>query len=128
MSKQRTPVGNNPTGSTQRDNYVALVRPVAVTLDDSGLIASGAFSPSASPGTRIDELLVFDNTTNRQNKASSGTYYYFTNATVQAWRKVGSGTTNQGSVAIFTPGTGVILRKSASGAGAETIWVNTKTY
>ena len=46
----------------KQDNFVALVRPTNVSLNDSGLVSSGAFSPSPSPGARTDELLVFDDT------------------------------------------------------------------
>ncbi|MGZ5505023.1 MAG: TIGR02597 family protein, partial [Limisphaerales bacterium] len=72
-----------------QDNYVSLVRPLAVTLNDSGLISSGAFSASPLPGSRTDELLYFDNTIAARNKSATAVYYYWSGA----WRQVGVGTT-----------------------------------
>jgi len=104
------------TGGKQ-DNYVAVGRPVTVTLADSGLISSGAFKSSSSFAI-TDRLLVFDNTTAKLNKAASTVYYY-----VNGWRKSGS-TGTFGSDEVFTPGTGVIIRKAKTSAGASVIWTN----
>lgn len=110
-----------PDASSKQDNYVGLARPVTLTLDDSQLVSSGAFSPSSLPGNRSDELLVFDNTVAGKNKSSSSIYYYWSGA----WRRVGAGSTVVGTDPVFTPGTGVILRK---GTNAPATWVNTPSY
>jgi uncharacterized protein (TIGR02597 family) len=107
---------------TARDNYVALPRPITVSLNDSGLINSGAFSASPLPGSRTDELQIFDNTVAQKNKSSSAVYYYWSNA----WRRVGAGTTDVGVDAVFTPGSGVVIRK-ATNSSAST-WVNSPTW
>ncbi|WP_175414796.1 TIGR02597 family protein [Nibricoccus aquaticus] len=112
------------TGGKQ-DNPVALLRPVPVTLDDSGLAASGAFSASSSPLNLSDILLVFDNTVAAKNKSSSATYYYYNGA----WRKFGADASqNFGSTVVFGPGTGVQIRKATSSTGSASIWTNSATY
>jgi uncharacterized protein (TIGR02597 family) len=110
-----------PDASSKQDNYIGLMRPVTLSLDDSELISSGAFTPSPVPGSRTDELLVFDNTSTAKNKSSSSVYYYWNGA----WRRVGAGGTVVGSDPVFTPGTGIILRK---GTNAPATWTNTPSY
>lgn len=110
LKKQRSVVGRNGAGTAGRDNYIALIRPTPVSLNDSGLYQSGAFRPSAAAGTRVDELLVFDNNAVGQNKSPIQNYYYFTNSTTSAWRLVGGGTADRGTNEVFKPGFGVILR------------------
>ncbi|HEV8543735.1 MAG TPA: TIGR02597 family protein, partial [Verrucomicrobiae bacterium] len=104
-------------GSGGQDNFVALPRLGAVSLGESGLVESGAFQPSASAGTRLDELLVFDNTVAEQNKSASATYYYWNGA----WHKVGAGSTVMDAEQVFKPGSGCILRL---GAGTPVVWTN----
>ncbi len=114
------PLATTTTG--QQDNAVALVRPIPVTLNDSGLVSSGAFT--ASSGFTVgDQLLVFDNTVAGFNKAATAVYTYV-NST---WQKSGS-TTDAGTEAVFTPGTGVIIRKQTTSAGATVTWTNPSTY
>jgi uncharacterized protein (TIGR02597 family) len=111
----RTPDGSS---GTQQDNNIALARAVTLSLGDSGLISSGAFSASPLPGSRTDELLVFDNASVAKNKSASAIYYYWNDA----WRAVGKGNTIVGTNQVFTPGTGVIIRKST--AAQPTTWTN----
>ncbi len=110
---------------TRQDNPVAIARPIPVTLADSGLISSGAFATSTSPLNLADTLLVFDNTTSSRNKAASATYYYYNNA----WRKFGADASQDfGNTVVFSPGTGVQIRKAATAGGATSIWINSPTY
>lgn len=115
----RTP--NGEAGDKQ-DNAVALARPIAISLDASGLIDSGAFAASSLPGSRTDELLIFDNTVAAKNKSSSAVYYYWSNA----WRRVGAGSSIVGSDLVFTPGAGVIIRKGTNIVAP--VWTNTPIY
>lgn len=108
--------------SAQQDNAVSLWRPTPVTLDSSGLITSGAFTSSPLPGSRTDELLTFDNSLITKNKSASSVYYYWSNA----WRRVGFGNADVGADNVFSPGTGVIIRKAATSTPA--IWTNTPPY
>jgi uncharacterized protein (TIGR02597 family) len=106
-------------GTAKQDNSVALAFPGTVTLNDSHLVGSGAFSASTSPLFHADELYVFDNATTGIKKAAAAVYYYY-NA---AWRKVGAPITSDfGATAIFVPGTGVIVRKSGTGSSAATTY------
>jgi uncharacterized protein (TIGR02597 family) len=104
--------------SVHQDSLFALPRPFAVSLNDSGLIQSGAFLPSPSPVDRLDELLTFDNTAPGQNKSAAATYYY----SGGAWRKVGEGTLDVGNDFVFQPGSGFIIR---AGSGEHSaVWTN----
>lgn len=104
-----------------QDNALALLRPIAVSLNDSGLINGGAFQPSPLPGTRTDELLTFDNNAVMRNKSASAVYYYWSNA----WREVGLGNTDVGGN-LLAPGTGFIIRKSTNSVPA--IWTNAPNW
>ena len=108
--------------ANKQDNPVSMTRPINLTLNDSALISSGAFTPSTDPDDRADELFVFDNSTTNINKSTAGTYYYYSSA----WRKTGSAAT-YGTSNIFQPGAGFLIRK-ASGSSAITIWTNPPTY
>ena len=112
--------------SSGQDNAVALPRPVSVTLNDLGLISSGAFVASTGTGgfSRADTLLAYDNTTTGINKSSSATYYYYNGA----WRLSGTdGTADYGSTAI-PYGVGFTIRKAAVANGTTGFWQNTRTY
>ena len=115
VGKWRVQVRRQP--DIKQDNWLAIPRFTTQTLAQSGLISSGAFRASPSPSSRLDELLVFDNTAIAKNKSASATYYYWSGA----WRKVGAGSTDLANDPVFTPGTGVILR---AGTGTSTFWVN----
>jgi uncharacterized protein (TIGR02597 family) len=111
------------TSSTNRqDNAVSLVRPATVTLDASQLISSGAFTASSLPGTRTDELLTFDNVLAQKNKSSTSVYYYWSGA----WRRVGSGSLDVGATSVFSPGSGMIIRKNTN--SVSPIWLTTPTW
>ena len=113
-------LGVNAAG--KRDNYLGLQRPIATTLAASGLVSSGAFAASPTPGNRTDELLVFDNAAAQQNKAASAIYYYWNSA----WRKVGAGAANFDNTPVFAPGSGFIIRKNT--AATAPAWTNAANY
>lgn len=104
-----------------QDNSIALARPMAVSLDASGLIISGAFQSSPVPGSRTDELLAFDNNSVAHNKSASAIFYYWSSA----WRQVGLGTNDVGTN-VLAPGTGFIIRKATNNATA--IWTNAPNW
>jgi len=115
----------NTNGNGQQDNPVAITRPVAVSLADSGLVTSGAFGITPNWLSPTDTLLVFDNTVSAINKSASGTYYYYNNG----WRKIGSApTVDFGTTPIFGPGNGVIVRKATVVGASPSIWTNSPTY
>jgi len=108
----------------QQDNFIALTRPASMSLNDSGLYESGAFSNSPSALQRTDELKVFDNELPGQNKAPSETYYRLTTG----WRKVGGGNTDYGPTNVFVPGKGYLIRKAAVTNSPNFFWVNSANY
>jgi uncharacterized protein (TIGR02597 family) len=110
------------SSTTQQDNAIGLPRPVVVSLNDSGLISSAAFIASPLPGNRTDELLVFDNSIAQKNKSASSIYYFWNGA----WRRVGGGSTDFGTTQVFTPGTGVIIRKGTNVTSAS--WLNSANW
>ncbi len=120
LNKLAVPIASNTNG--KQDNFLSVQRPVPFSLNESGLIASGAFSPSISPLLRTDELYTFDNNLQSKNKAASGKYYYL-NGT---WRSVNAGTNDVGDLKVFGPGTGFIIRKNAGSGSA--LWVNATTF
>jgi uncharacterized protein (TIGR02597 family) len=113
-----------------QDNFVSLVRPVDVKLDDLGLISSSAFVASTSPALRKDQLFVYDNSQAALNKSASATYYYFSGH----WRKVGDAVDpNTGQLPdrgtdTITTGSGFIVRKALNATGAVAYWQNSATY
>ncbi len=114
-------IGLSTAAGSKVDNVIGLPRPDDVTLNDSGLISSGAFQPSTSRFIRADELLVFDNTVKQKNKSAAATYYYFNGM----WQKYPL-TADAGGDQPFKAGNGVIIRKARG--GAATVWVNTPNY
>jgi len=105
----------------RQDNAIGLIRPMAVSLDASGLISSGAFQSSPLPGSRTDELLTFDNTVASRNKSASAIYYYWSNA----WREVGFGNADVGAN-LLLPGTGFIIRKATN--NTTPVWTNSPNF
>jgi uncharacterized protein (TIGR02597 family) len=111
-----------PGTTDKQDNPIGLMRPIPLSLDESGLIASGAFSPSLLPGSRTDELLTYDNTVASRNKSPSASYYYWNGA----WRQVGAGINNVGPNRIFGAGAAIIIRKATN--SAPVLWTSPANY
>ena len=119
--KETLPLHTN--ASTQQDNFVSIIRPIDVKLNDLGLITSGAFASSASQFNLVDQLFVFNNAATGINKSASATYYYSNSA----WRKFGFPNTDAGNDTI-PAGAGFVIRKGATGNGLTQFWQNTPTY
>ena len=108
--------------SGKQDNFVAIPRPLPVTLAGLGLDTT-AFVNSSSALNRTDELLVFDNDTAVRNKAPSATYFRLSSG----WRKFGDGSTPHDTTTL-PAGAGFIIRKAARPDGATVFWTNPPTY
>ncbi len=105
-----------PAGNGKQDNPVSLIRPVPVKLRDAGLDDDAVFKPSTLPVLRTDELLVYDDTEAAVNKSAKYTYYRWDGA----WRRLDQDASyDAGDDIIFTPGSGVVIRKSGNGGVSE---------
>ena len=104
--------------ANRQDNVLALARPYAISLNESGLIESGAFQSSPNRLDIRDALYIFDNTRISKNKSAAATYYYSNGV----WQKIGGGTTDLGAERVFGPGSGFIIR--AAPASSDSIWTN----
>lgn len=109
----------------QQDTFIALPRPVPLTLGELNLWQSGAFmvSTGVQAFQRRDVLLVFDNAAAAQNKAPIATYYH----NGSNWLKVNDGTTAHDED-IIPAGIGFIVRKYRTATGATSFWKNIPTY
>jgi uncharacterized protein (TIGR02597 family) len=119
LNKLAIPLRAN--ASVQQDNALGLARPIQLSLNDAGLMASGAFAESPS-GDDGDAVIVFDNTSTNKNKSGLATYYYYNSA----WRKYPDLITDVGTSNVLSPGAGFIIRKIANSTGP--VWTNSPTY
>lgn len=113
--------------AAQQDNFIAVTRPVDVSLDNLNLGGTTAFVSSTSETTfgRRDQLMVFDNTLQLQNKAPSAIYFYHAGI----WKKSGSLVASQNyGTDVIRAGAGFMIRKYQSGTGATVFWKNTNPY
>ena len=112
--------------SISQDNAVALPRPASATLNDLGLIGSGAFTSSTgtAPRNRGDSLLVYDNTASSTNKSASAIYYYYNNA----WRLSGADATVDYGTTSIPYGVGFTVRKAPAANAITSFWQNTRNY
>jgi uncharacterized protein (TIGR02597 family) len=132
-----TATGTVPTGDrryvlgtispdVEQDNPVAVDVPVPVTLTQSNLFESGAFTGTASAtGVGGDKLLVYDDAVAATNKAAAKTFYYYTGTSFggAGWRQSGGGlTTIRNNDPVFQPGAGYIIRKVASPSPTSVVW------
>ena len=101
---------------------MALARPSAISLDDSGLAASAAFRTSPSPLNPTDELLVFDNSVPGKNKSASAVYYLLESG----WFRVGGSSTPAGTHPVLAPSAAIIIRKSTAPLGV--VWNHSSSY
>ncbi len=114
------------------DNSVAMVRPVAVSLNSTGLgPADNSFVATTATRSFKDELFVFDNSVASFNKSASAAYFYSNNVNNTTnnvgWRLVGDNTTDHGNDMI-PAGSAIIIRKAANGTGGTVYWTNAPTY
>lgn len=119
--------------NTSQDNWVAVDLPVPLTLAQSNLAQSGAFTHATNvAGVGGDQLLVFNDAVASFNKSASSTYYYYPgNGSTQlpGWRKVGGGFANLfDSTVVFQPGSGYVIRKLATASPTAVVWNLPITY
>lgn len=129
MTAFSVPIGTI-MANTRQDNFVALPIPVAVTLAESQLFESGAFTSSTSPLFRVDNLYVFDNQTRARFKSASSIYFHYTGTGFAGtgWYRVGDMSRTVDDDEIFQPGHGFIIRKGATPDPVTNLWSAVPPY
>ena len=103
------------------DNFVGLNRPLAIALDELGLIAGGVFEETTDPDNPNDLLLVYSLTDTGKNKKPVAEYYYYNGA----WREVSAGASQNRGADVIEPGMGLAVRKVKVDSNPEDAnWVN----
>jgi uncharacterized protein (TIGR02597 family) len=111
--------------SAAQDNPTAMIRPINVALNDTGLNpTSGSFVATTSTRSLKDQLLLYNDSQVSYNKAPSATYFYMNNA----WRLFGDSTTVDHGADLIPAGSALIIRKASSGNGQTVFWMNSATY
>jgi uncharacterized protein (TIGR02597 family) len=117
--------------NTAQDNYVAFPIAADMTLSQTQLYQSGAFLGSSSHGSRVDQLLIFDNSATGLNKSSISTYYYYTGTSNggPGWRMVGGGVnTIRDNDVVCKSGQGFVIRKAAQSSAVSVALKFTPPY
>ncbi|QTN32839.1 TIGR02597 family protein [Akkermansiaceae bacterium] len=125
-NNQSIALSTRPLGAGSNDNYVAIPRPVDVSLWDLNIVQSGAFTASSgtSPAARRDQLLVYNNSIPQINRPVDAIYYYL----VDKWVKVGDATQSSQNNVIIPSSAGLIVRKYNTAGGVTSHWINTPSY
>ena len=114
----------NTLNSGAQDNFIALPRPVDLTLASLNLGGTDAFMLSESTNAfgRRDQLFVFDNSAVGINKSSSATYFYHGGM----WKKAGDGNVNHNND-VISAGAGIRIRKYQTNTGTAS-WDEKSPY
>ncbi len=115
--------------ATQQDNDVSMVRPVGVTLNQSGLgPGDGSFVATVRLNQLKDQLLIFNNAQARHNKKPSAMYIYYGGTSGSpGWKKKGAGTSDHGND-VIPAGSAIVIRKARTTSGDSVVWTNSPTY
>ena len=105
-----------------QDNQLVNPYPAPLSLDDSGLISSGAFEASADVTDPVDLLLLYDNeATVGTNVAPSKTYFYHSGEqTTAGWYLDGEFSETVGADTI--PAGGAFVVRKANGSAGTVKW------
>jgi uncharacterized protein (TIGR02597 family) len=115
LKKYTTPL--RTAANAQQDNPVAILRPLDVTLNMTGL------NPTDGSFVANDELLLFNNAVPGFDKSPSAVYYRDPAQNFN-WRLVGDNVLRDHGNDVIPLGTGFIVRKAANGTGANVAWTN----
>ncbi len=124
------------SASHAQDNAVSMIRPVDVSLRNTGLTPSDGSFVATPPTPTIrnrfphlkDQLLLFDNTQVGFNKTPSAIYYYRSGPGRSAgWKLSGDALTDHGDD-LIPAGSAIVIRKAATTAGQTAFWTNAPTY
>ena len=128
--------GLRTSASQAQDNAVSMLRPVDVTLNQSGLGPADGSFVATPPMLRVrgrglvlkDQLLVFDNSAVAYDKQPSAIYYYSEGpGRLAGWKLVGDGSADHGDD-LIPAGSAMVIRKAKTAAGQTVFWTNAPTY
>ncbi len=111
-----------------QDNPVSLARPVAYTLNETGLGGSAAFTTSTTThlNNLADQLLLYSGSSTTMNPSLTTLYYYYQGHWAMFSDPYGP-STDHGSDPI-NAGTGFVIRKAGNLTGATVFWQNASIY
>lgn len=108
-------------GTVGSDNFVGLLGPEAVSLQDSGLIdlmqpsQNGAFQQSSNEVFRADELMSYEGASG-YNQTPRRAFYFLNN---RGWREVGLHGIDVGQSIMLQPGRSYMIRKKGGSPGGD---------
>jgi uncharacterized protein (TIGR02597 family) len=114
MKKVAVPLVSVQSG--KQDNPVAMIRPVAVSLDATGL------APIDNSFSQNDQLLLFNNARRQFDKRPYRIYTYN-----DGWRLASDSTGGDHGKDVIPAGSAMIVRKAVSSA-SPVFWINSPTY
>jgi uncharacterized protein (TIGR02597 family) len=128
LTQNKTTLLRTSTAGPQ-DNAVSMVRPIGVTLNQTGLSpANGSFAGTLRPNAIKDQLLLFNNAQTKHNKKPSAIYFYFSGTSAPiGWKLKGGGTADHGND-LIPAGSAIVIRKTRTPTGASVFWTNVPTY
>jgi uncharacterized protein (TIGR02597 family) len=119
------PIGTLQPGTPQ-DNAVGIPLPASMTLAQSGLIQSGAFTGTpVISGTTGDRLMIFNNNIQGINKCASRIFYYYTGDAFggPGWREKGKPIVSiMNDEMVFGPSVAILIRKQAESEPQTVFW------
>jgi uncharacterized protein (TIGR02597 family) len=116
------------SASGKQDNAVTMVRPISVSLNNSGLgPADGSFVATTNTHNFQDQLFLYDNSTAVTNRSASATYYYINSGGNVGWRLFGDAVTTDHGNDLIQAASAMTIRK-AQGTGSPVYWTNAPTY
>jgi uncharacterized protein (TIGR02597 family) len=131
MGVRRYPIGTLQA-NTPQDVYMALDVPVAMTLWNSRLYQSGAFTGSGDiHGTTGDKISFYDNSVASINKTAAFRFFYYEGSAHggPGWRLLGGDPDAiQNDVEMFQPSSGFIIRKQAEAVPTTKFWTVIPPY
>ncbi|MDH4409493.1 MAG: TIGR02597 family protein [Verrucomicrobiales bacterium] len=116
--------------NTAQDHSLGVGLPTLLSLSESGLFESGAFSASSDLDQPVDQLLVFDQSSPARNRVPSSTYYYYSGSQNggPGWRLLGDSGTIRDGAAVFQPARGFVIRKAAGTIPVSSRWTLRPAY
>lgn len=104
--------------------------PVPVSLSDSRLFESGAFTASANLEDPADQLLIYNQSAPGKNRSPASVYYYYggLQSGGPGWRLLGAPGIIQNATEVFQPAQGFVIRKAADPVPVSTRWTVRPAY